>query len=95
MLGGENGVSVSKNLLVASPDSGFCVYPGPDASNMSQWPISNVSWSDNVLQRGHNGQCGYYGPVYGWYPSQCTPSSSCTWTGNMWDDGTALDEANQ
>jgi hypothetical protein len=96
MLGGENGVSVSKNLLVASPDSSFCVYPGPDASNMSQWPISNVSWSDNVLQRGHNGQCdASYGAVYGWYPSQCTPSSSCTWTGNMWDDGTALDEANQ
>jgi hypothetical protein len=92
-----NGISASKNLLVASPNSAFCVYPGPNADPLVPQgvTVANVSWTDNVFQRGQNGECGYAGPVYGWYPSQCTPASSCTWTGNMWDDGTALNEPDQ
>ncbi|MGA2929300.1 MAG: hypothetical protein ABSG43_25585, partial [Solirubrobacteraceae bacterium] len=68
--------------------------PGPDSSTYYN-PLANISWSDNVFQKGSNGECGYAGPVYGWYPSMCAPTSSCTWTGNMWDNETALNESYQ
>jgi hypothetical protein len=86
-----NGVKVQNNLLMASPGSYFCAYPGPNSATLAN-SVGNVSWIDNVFQRGANGKCGYGGPVYGWFPSICTPVGSCIWTGNRWDDGTALDE---
>lgn len=76
---------VANNLLVASPDSSFCVYPGPD--NPSQSGINNIVWKDNVFQRGANGKCATYGPVYGWYPADGTGN---VWSGNMWASGTVV-----
>jgi hypothetical protein len=85
-LGSASDANVSKNLLVASPDSAFCVYPGPNADPQS--PASNnMVWTDNVFQHGANSKCATYGPVYGWYPQLGTGN---VWSGNTWDDGTVL-----
>jgi hypothetical protein len=84
-LGIDDDATVSNNLLVASPDSAFCVYPGPNSS--SQTGINNIVWTDNVFQQGAEGKCATYGPVYGWYPSDGTGN---IWAGNIWDNGQAL-----
>ncbi len=92
--GPDINISVSKNLLLSSSSSlggkqtGYCVYPGANAAG--SWPqISGIAWTDNVFQRG-SGRCALNGPVYGWFPSLCSPVA-CTWTGNTWDDGSALE----
>ena len=86
-LANDDNVTVNKNLMVASPDSAFCVYPGPNQS--SQSGVNNVVWTDNVFQRGTAGNCATYGPVYGWYPSAGIGN---VWSGNMWDNGQALNQ---
>jgi hypothetical protein len=83
----DDDVTVSNNLLVASPDSAYCAYPGPN--NSSQKGIDDIVWTDNVFQAGTGGKCATYGPVYGWYPSDGTGN---VWSGNEWADGAALDE---
>ncbi len=94
--GPDVNIAVSKNLLLASPSSlngeqtGYCVMPGPNAEG--SWPkISGISWTNNVFEKG-SGQCALNGPVYGWYPSLCSPDA-CTWTGNTWDNGQPMDES--
>jgi hypothetical protein len=84
--GGNSDANVSKNLLVASPDSAYCVYPGPNADPTPS-PANNMVWTDNVFQHGSTGTCATYGPVYGWFPQIGTGN---VWMGNTWDDGTAL-----
>jgi hypothetical protein len=84
-LDNDYDVTVSNNLLVTSPDSAFCVYPGPNQS--SQTGFNDIVWTDNVFQRGAAGKCATYGPVYGWYPSDGTGN---VWSGNIWDNGQAL-----
>ena len=84
----------SHNLLIQSPPSlgaeetGYCVYPGPD-ENPEAYQASGITWHDNVFQKGPNGQCARNGPLYAWWPSTCSPDP-CTWTGNIWNDGTKL-----
>ncbi len=80
--------TMTKNLIMAAgPQASHCVYPGPNYATAPN-EVSNVNWIDNVIQRGSNGQCdASNGPVYGWYPGTCSPVA-CTWSGNIWDDGT-------
>ncbi len=97
--GDDVNITVSKNLLLESPPSlngeetGYCAYPGPNASSEGN-KVSGIAWTDNVFQKGPNGKCALNGPVYGWYASICSPAA-CTWSGNIWDDGTALNEPNR
>jgi hypothetical protein len=84
-LSNDDHVTVNDNLLVTSPDSAYCVYPGPNAS--SGVGANDVVWTNNVFQRGAAGKCATYGPVYGWYPSDGTGN---VWSGNKWDNGQAL-----
>jgi FlaG/FlaF family flagellin (archaellin) len=79
-----SNANVENNLLLTSPDSAFCVYPGPNSSTSV---ANNMVWENNVFQKGANGQCATYGPVYGWYPNVGTGN---VWSGNTWDDGSAL-----
>lgn len=81
----DSNATVTDNLLVASPDAAYCVYPGPDSSTESG--INNMVWEDNVFQPGSNGKCATYGPVYGWYPSDGTGN---VWSGNMWANGAII-----
>jgi hypothetical protein len=81
-LGVDDNATVTRNLLVASPDSSFCVYPGPNSA--AQSGVDNVVWEGNVFQEGANGKCATYGPVYGWYPADGTGNA---WSGNSWANG--------
>lgn len=87
MLSTDTNLTAANNLLVASPDSAYCVYPGPNSPNQSG--INNMVWQNNVFQKGSTGKCATYGPVYGWYPSTGTGN---VWSGNIWDDGSALNQ---
>jgi Right handed beta helix region len=82
----NSSATVSKNLLIASPDAAFCAYPGPDNPGQR---ASKMVWTDNVFQKGPHNKCATYSPVYGWYP-QDGPGN--VWSGNTWDDGTPLNE---
>ncbi len=86
--GTQMNETVSSNLLVASQYAAYCAYPGPNYSSAPH-QVSGITWQNNVFQKGSNNQCANFGPDYGWFPSTCSPSP-CTWTGNMWSDGTAL-----
>lgn len=75
---------IENNLLLYAPDAAFCAYPGPDLAGGN---ASYIVWQDNVFQRGANGKCATYGPVSAWNPGD---GPGNVWTGNTWDDGTAL-----
>lgn len=83
----DDDATVTKNLLVASPDSSFCVYPGPDSPSESG--INDMVWEDNVFQEGDNDRCATNGGVYGWYPSDGTGN---VWSDNVWNSGAPLQE---
>jgi hypothetical protein len=74
---------VDRNLLMASPTSSFCAYPAGGKRVSTQ----NVTWLNNIFQRGANRKCGFYGAVYSW---DRNPSHQNTWSGNLWDDFTTL-----
>lgn len=79
-----SNVTLNDSLLVANDQTvGFCAYPGPDET-VKPGTISDVTITNNVFQRGPNGKCGIYGPVYSW------SGTGNTWSGNTWDDGTTL-----
>lgn len=90
-LGSDSQAIVNRNLFVASQYAAFCLYPysGGGPSIVNQMTIT-----DNVFQRGPNGKCAYYGPVYGWDAPNNRPGTSGyhnVWSGNIWNDGTALE----
>jgi hypothetical protein len=65
----------------------YCLYPGQG----SQKPYGTIDdyIAYNVFARGPNGQCGVYGPIYGW--DNTGKDSGNVWgPGNMWDNGVAL-----
>ena len=80
-------VVLDRNLVLASPDSGFCINAG---SNHPAKPgdLDHITVTDNVFQRGRNGRCGLYGVVGGWVPA--TARNGNVWHGNTMDDGTPL-----
>ena len=84
--------TVNKNLLVASPDSAYCLYPSSDAP-AKPGVFSQMVITDNVFQSGANGKCATYGPVYGWDQPNNRPGTDGygnVWSGNMWANGKAL-----
>ena len=86
-LGDESQAVVNKNLLVASPDAAYCLYPSSTSGSVV---VNQMTITDNVFQRGGNGKCATYGPVYGWDESNNNPGTSGylnVWSGNIWDNG--------
>jgi hypothetical protein len=90
-LGSTSEATVNRNLFVATLDAAFCLYPssggGPRIDNQ-------ITITDNVFQRGSNGKCAYYGPVYGWDTPNDHPGTSGyhnVWSGNIWNDGSPLE----
>lgn len=70
-------VTFEGNLFVASPQVQYCTYGGSNRLGSS-----GIVYRDNVFQRGTNGKCGRYGvAIY---------TEGAAWTGNRWDDGSAL-----
>lgn len=77
-----NGVTLDRNLLVASTDLSYCLYGG----SVSSKPFPNahdIVVTGNVFGRGANGKCGAYGPVSAYDVN--APGN--LWQSNVWDAG--------
>jgi len=70
--------TVANNLLGASTSLSYCLYAGDDPT----YNFSNMTFKNNVFQRGSNGKCGDYGPVAGY-----NALGTVSWAGNIWTDG--------
>lgn len=72
------------NLFAGNVDSGYCFYGGSVSSK--PYPhATNVRITNNVWQRGASGKGCEFGPVDSW-----EYNTGNVWSGNTWDDGTAL-----
>lgn len=78
-------VTIDGNLFIANPGSSYCTYGGDSASK--PFPdADNVVYSNNVFERGSNGQCAAYGPV----TSFDVAGTGNLWINNRWDDGSPV-----
>ena len=85
--------TIDGNLFIASPRSGFCAYGGatPDKPYSGDpTNATNQKFTNNVFQRGGNRKCGSYGPVTNFDKNR----TGNVWSGNIWDDGTAVAASN-
>jgi hypothetical protein len=83
---------VNNNLFVATADAAYCLYPSSDFP-AKPGIVEEMTITDNVFQRGPNGNCAHYGPVYGWVSPNNDPGTDGyhnVWSGNIWDDGKVL-----
>ncbi|GAA0907100.1 hypothetical protein Vau01_073730 [Virgisporangium aurantiacum] len=83
-------VTVDGNLLGANTDISYCVYGGTSTSKPYNSGVQHIVFTNNVIQRGSNKKCGFYGPVTSFNPS--LPGNR--WENNRWDDGSAVQSAN-
>jgi len=84
--------TILRNLFVAST-GGTCAYggaSGDDGSKPYGKQSGNITFQENVFQRGRGGKCGYYFPITDFDSSR--PGNR--WIDNRWDDGTVLPPAN-
>jgi hypothetical protein len=84
--------TISQNLLVATPYASYCLYPASDPP-AKPGIMSHIVVTYNVFQRGANGKCAIYGPVYGWDRPNNTPGTDGygnVWLGNIWNTGQPL-----
>jgi hypothetical protein len=79
-------VTVDGNMLGANVESSYCVYGGSSDGKQYNSGVSNIVIVNNVVRRGANKKCGYYGPVTSFNPS--LPGNR--WENNVWDDGAPL-----
>ena len=83
-----------KNLMVATTDVAYCLYPSSgDRAADKPGIVNQITVTDNVFQRGSNGKCGQYGPVYGWNTPNNKPGTDGydnLWSSNEWDNGRRL-----
>jgi len=90
--GNVSNALIKQNLLVATPYASYCLYPAADPP-AKPGIMSHIEIEYNVFQRGPNGKCAIYGPVYGWNRPNNTPGTDGfgnIWVGNMWNNGKAL-----
>jgi hypothetical protein len=92
-------VTVTNNFLGANANSAYCTYGGgtPGLESYAQ-QSNNIVYRDNVFERadtianpssgqpGRTKRCAAYGPVVGFD----VDGSGNVWTGNHYDDGTAI-----
>jgi hypothetical protein len=83
-----SNATVSKNLLVATQYASYCLYPS-SAHPAKPGVVEEMTITDNVFQRGPQGDCAGYGPVYGWDTPTASPGDGYhnVWSGNVWDNG--------
>ncbi len=81
-----NNVTVEDNLLRANNTSiSYCAYGGYQPTK--PYPIAtNITFINNIFERGANGKCGAYGPV----TSFQTSATGNVWSGNAYDNGTPI-----
>jgi hypothetical protein len=80
-------VRIEGNLFVAnSTGISYCLHAGYNPGKPYGGNPTGVQVVDNVFQRGTNGKCGVWGAVTSFLSS----GTGNAWSGNTWDDGTAL-----
>ncbi|WP_296433301.1 MULTISPECIES: hypothetical protein [unclassified Rhizobium] len=75
-----------RNLFQETP-GGFCTSFGYNPTKPFGSNPTFIVVKDNVWQRGKNGKCAAFGPT----TSFAAGGEGNVWTGNTWDDGTALE----
>lgn len=78
--------TIDGNLFVANPGASYCAYGGSTSGKPYSSGTNNIVFTNNVFQRGESGKCGRYGVVAAFDPQ--APGN--VWSGNKWDDGSAL-----
>jgi hypothetical protein len=77
-------ITFDHNLFVASPYLSYCTYGG--SQDNKNYGADHIVFTSNLFQHGANGDCGRYGPV----AHYSTTAPGNVWSGNTWDDGTAV-----
>ena len=92
--GNVSSATVDENLLLATTDVAYCLYPSSgDPAADKPGIVNQMTVTNNVFQRGPNGKCGQFGPVYGWDTPNGRPGTDGfdnVWSGNTWNDGSIL-----
>lgn len=85
--------TIQNNLFLANPVGiAYCTYGGATQTKpFSNDPqnATNIKFLSNVWQKGSSGKCGQFGPITDWNGAR----TGNVQTGNIWDDGSALDLA--
>jgi hypothetical protein len=82
-----------QNNLFKATTGGTCAYGGSSAGKPFSDGANNIRFVENTFERGTTPSdhgtfvCGYYFPITDF--DSAAPGNA--WTGNVWDDGTALD----
>jgi hypothetical protein len=84
-----NGALVEHNLLGANTGSAYCTYGGEKSTSATPHSY-NITYRNNVFQRGSNGRCADYGPVTDFNSN----NSGNQWINNKYDDGSVVAPAN-
>ncbi|GCD91321.1 hypothetical protein [Nocardioides sp. LS1] len=80
-------VTIDHNYFAANNVSNsYCLYGGHDPNKPYGDNPTYITVTDNVFQRGHNKQCGVYGPVTAFRDG----GTGNTWSGNHWNDKGAV-----
>jgi hypothetical protein len=87
--GPVSNITLRDNLFGANEGISYCVYGGSSKKEYAGG-VQNIVFVNNVVQRGKNKKCGYWGAVTSFDPSR--PGNR--WENNRWDDGTPLQSEN-
>ncbi|GAA4140998.1 DUF4082 domain-containing protein [Leifsonia shinshuensis] len=89
--------NVIQNNLILAGSGGYCSYGGSTAGKPFSGQTKNITFKDNIWQRGtemgagNRGYvCGYWGPI----TSFDITAPGAVWSNNLYDDGSAVAPAN-
>ncbi|WP_158866137.1 DUF4082 domain-containing protein [Leifsonia sp. AG29] len=89
--------NVIQNNLILAGSGGYCSYGGSTAGKPYSGQTKNITFKDNIWQRGtqmgagNRGYvCGYWGPI----TSFDINAPGAVWSNNLYDDGTPVAPAN-
>ncbi|WP_106816277.1 DUF4082 domain-containing protein [Microbacterium timonense] len=84
----QNNV-IDGNLIIAG-SGGYCSYGGSTAGKPYSGQTKNITFKNNVYQKGSSGKCGFWGAITSF--DRNAPGN--VWTNNLYDDGTPVPPAN-
>jgi hypothetical protein len=89
--------NVIQNNLILAGSGGYCAYGGSTAGKPFSGQTKNITFKDNIWQRGTEMGDGNRGYVCGWWgpiTSFDINAPGAVWSNNRYDDGTAVAPAN-
>jgi hypothetical protein len=85
-------IHVENNLFEANNTGiGFCAYGGSSPTKPFSTQAANVVYVNNVFERGPNGKCGQYGPIFHFD----TARPGHQWINNKFDNGALIPAFNK